>query len=178
MVDDDLVLRKLMPRSLSRIAPTWSIQEASNGETVLRMTASEQFDLIFLDQCMASIDKQLLGTETARAMRAKGVQSRICGLSGNDIEEPFRNAGADAFILKPFSCEQNALKREVQRILEARQPQIQEEPLIAALPSTAGATISPSPAAQDESMEEANDAQQVPKKFRSSLLMTMRCCAS
>ena len=119
VVDDDLVLRKLMSRSLQRIAPEWSIQEAANGETALRMTDTAAFDLIFMDQYMASIEKQLLGTETTRELRARGVQSRICGLSANDLEEPFRNTGADTFLIEPFPCEKVALKREMCQILYA-----------------------------------------------------------
>jgi CheY-like chemotaxis protein len=119
VVDDDLVLRKLLSRSLQRIAPTWLIQEAANGETALRMTDTAAFDLIFMDQYMASIEKQLLGTEATRELRARGVQSRICGLSANDLEETFRNAGADTFLIKPFPCEKEALKREMFRILYA-----------------------------------------------------------
>ena len=38
---------------------------------------------------MTSVDKQLLGTETAMVMRARGVTNIICGLSANDIRENF-----------------------------------------------------------------------------------------
>jgi CheY-like chemotaxis protein len=86
-VDDDLVLRKLFSRSVAKAAPTWKIQEAANGETALRMVDSEAYDLIFMDQHMASTEKQMLGTETVRALRAKGFKNTICGLSANDIEQ-------------------------------------------------------------------------------------------
>ena len=85
--------------------PTWNISEASSGETALRMCEElqpEQYDLIFLDQYMASVDKQLLGTETAQAMRTKGVSGRICGLSANDLRDTFINSGANDFVLKPM----------------------------------------------------------------------------
>ena len=49
---------------------------------------------------MASVEKQLLGTETAQSMRMKGLKSKICGLSANDLRDAFINAGADDFILK------------------------------------------------------------------------------
>jgi signal transduction histidine kinase len=74
-------------------------------------------DDLMLDQYMASVEKQLLGTETARALRAKGVKSKICGLSANDIEESFLESGADAFIMKPLPCRKEALSRELLRIL-------------------------------------------------------------
>jgi len=66
---------------------------------------------------MASVEKQLLGTETVRALRAKGVESIICGLSANDVGEPFLNAGANAFMFKPFPCEKSQLAEELVRVL-------------------------------------------------------------
>lgn len=66
---------------------------------------------------MASIEKQLLGTDTVRAMRSRGIQSIICGLSANDMEQEFLAAGANAFMLKPFPCEKKALTMEIHRIL-------------------------------------------------------------
>jgi signal transduction histidine kinase/CheY-like chemotaxis protein len=118
-VDDDTVLRKMFSRALRRVAPDWEVQEASNGETALRMVEKENFDIIFIDQYMASIEKQLLGTETVREIRAKGVKSVICGLSANDTEEQFLDAGASAFMFKPFACEKKALQAEINRVLAA-----------------------------------------------------------
>ena len=116
-VDDDLMLRKLFARAVSNVMPEWDVQEAANGETALRLVDKQSYDLIFLDQYMASVEKQLLGTETARALRAKGVKSKICGLSANDIEKSFLESGADAFIMKPLPCRKEALSRELLRIL-------------------------------------------------------------
>mmetsp|Transcript_5570 Transcript_5570/g.8534 ORF Transcript_5570/g.8534 Transcript_5570/m.8534 type:complete len:862 (+) Transcript_5570:152-2737(+) len=113
IVDDDLILRKLLTRSLRRVAPTWSIQEAANGETALTLTDTDTFDLIFLDQYMASVEKQLLGTETAFALRAKGITSRICGLSANNLEDAFLESGANSFLLKPFNSEKEALTKDL-----------------------------------------------------------------
>jgi signal transduction histidine kinase/CheY-like chemotaxis protein len=118
-VDDTFVLRKLFGRSVKRIAPDWKVEEAASGETALRLVEEgNKYDLIFVDQYMASTDKQLLGTEAIRAMRAKGVKSIICGLSANDLEKAFLNAGADAFTIKPFPCEENLLRHELVRILK------------------------------------------------------------
>lgn len=66
---------------------------------------------------MASVEKQMLGTETVGAMRAKGLACRICGLSANDKEKEFLEAGADAFSFKPFPCEPRALTQELCRVL-------------------------------------------------------------
>jgi signal transduction histidine kinase/CheY-like chemotaxis protein len=118
-VDDDLVLRKLFSRSVTKAAPTWKIHEAANGETALRLVDSEAYDLIFMDQHMASTEKQLLGTETVRALRAKGFKSTICGLSANDIEQSFMSAGADCFILKPIPCDRSRLMGVLDGILSS-----------------------------------------------------------
>lgn len=66
---------------------------------------------------MASIQKQMLGTETVRALRSKGYQGLICGLSANAMQEAFLAAGADAFMYKPFPCEKGPLTKELARII-------------------------------------------------------------
>jgi len=116
-VDDDMVLRKLFSRSCRKVAPNWAVKEAGNGEAALGITKTEDFDLIFMDQYMASVQKQLLGTETTRALRAQGVTARICGLSANDVEKSFLEAGADSFMMKPFPCKPDALRKELVRVV-------------------------------------------------------------
>jgi CheY-like chemotaxis protein len=136
-VDDDLVLRKLFSRTIRNILPGWTVREAANGETAIRLVEdstssstssssrgdgpSSSYDLIFVDQYMASYDKQLLGSETVTALRSMGVACRICGLSANDAEREFLAAGADAFMFKPFPCERQALLAELDRILHGRE---------------------------------------------------------
>jgi CheY-like chemotaxis protein len=117
-VDDDPILRKLFTRTVRTVAPSWTIREAANGETALRLVDDkEKFDLIFMDMYMASVEKQLLGTETVKVLRNKGVDCRICGLSANDKESEFLEAGADVFTFKPFPCEARALTQELCRVL-------------------------------------------------------------
>jgi signal transduction histidine kinase/ActR/RegA family two-component response regulator len=119
-VDDDHVLRKLFVRAVRQVAPHWTIREAASGETAIQLVDSQDFDLIFMDQYMASTEKTLLGTETVRVLRSKGVQSILCGLSANDLEKAFVTAGADAFIMKPMPCEKNLLTRELLRITNGK----------------------------------------------------------
>ena len=52
VVDDDMILRRLVTRTLKRVAPTWSISQAANGERALELVDEQVFDLIFLDQYM------------------------------------------------------------------------------------------------------------------------------
>ena len=56
-VDDDTVLRKLFNRSLKRVAAGWDVSETANGETALHLCRSSKFDVIFMDQYMASVEK-------------------------------------------------------------------------------------------------------------------------
>jgi len=143
-VDDDMVLRKLFSRTLRKVNPTWSCMEASSGESAIdlisqRAADSQEksededefnrrnedgdcgFDLIFMDQYMASVQKQLLGTETVRAIRAKGFRTPIiCGLSANDVGVAFDHAGSDAFLIKPFPCKKDELKKELLKVVNSR----------------------------------------------------------
>jgi CheY-like chemotaxis protein len=138
-VDDDYLLRRLFRRSLEKMMPTWVVEEAASGETALRMIEEEEckpYDLIFVDQYMSSVSKQMLGTETVRALRASGNltsntattttgRTIICGLSANDMERQFHQAGADSFLMKPFPCDKKSLSEELCRILNL--PQLEEQ---------------------------------------------------
>lgn len=118
-VDDDAILRKLFARSIARVRPKWHIDHASHGEEALEMVETKKYELIFIDQYMASDKKKmLLGTETVPLMRrqAKKATCIICGLSANDLKDQFLDAGADAFMLKPFPCEKKALEQELIRV--------------------------------------------------------------
>ena len=141
-VDDDMILRKLFSRTLRKVNPTWVCKEASSGEMAIELISSNAectegfqdeedgdekpeadcgFDLIFMDQYMASVQKQLLGTETVRKIRANGYYKPIiCGLSANDVEEAFYHAGSDAFMFKPFPCKKDELEKELLKVLNSR----------------------------------------------------------
>jgi signal transduction histidine kinase/ActR/RegA family two-component response regulator len=119
-VDDDRILRKLASRSIGNLQPSWKVREAASGETALQLAEEEHFDIIFMDQYMTSVDQSLLGTATVRALRAKGVESVICGLSANDLDQMFKNAGADLFLMKPFPAKQEELKTAMTKVLQAR----------------------------------------------------------
>ena len=46
-----------------------------------------------------------------------GFKGRICGLSANEMEDAFLTAGANAFMIKPFPCEKEPLKKELCRVI-------------------------------------------------------------
>jgi len=154
-VDDDMLLRKMFSRVLKVTAPSWRIQEASNGETALKIVENEDFDLIFLDQYMAAVEKQLLGTETVAAMRAKGVKSIICGLSANDMEVRFKEVGANAFMSKPFPCQKDRLKEELLRFCNSSTvSKVKARQKLAASFSSSEASSPPTTAAKISTIDE------------------------
>ena len=108
--DDERILRKLAIRAFSKLRPEWTVEETASGEAALQLVESREFDIIFLDQYYTSVERRLTGTETTRAMRAKGVDTIICGVSANDLEDAFLSAGADLFSSKPFATDQKSLE--------------------------------------------------------------------
>ena len=119
IVDDDKITRKLFSRSVKKIAPQWKIQDAGSGEEALEIVtnAAKPFDLIFMDQYMGTEADMLLGSDVVAELRNRGNESVICGMSANDVETLFDDAGADAFIFKPLPFRPDALTRELKRIL-------------------------------------------------------------
>jgi CheY-like chemotaxis protein len=116
-VDDERILRKLAIRAIGKLRPNWTVREAATGEAALALIETESFDLIFMDMYFTSTERQLTGIETVRAMRAKGVTCCICGLSANNLEGPFHNAGASSFLTKPFPAKQDDLSPFLQSLL-------------------------------------------------------------
>jgi hypothetical protein len=41
----------------------------------------------------------------------------MCGLSANDVRDEFSDAGANAFMVKPFPCKQGVLREELRKML-------------------------------------------------------------
>jgi len=124
LVDDDRTLRRLAARGIKTVLPDVHIREASSGETALTLTEAEEFDIVFIDQYMTTTaDTALRGTDVVRLMRKRGVKSMICGLSSNQQEEVFLEAGANHFQLKPLPCGADDLRALLETILSKRQEQ-------------------------------------------------------
>jgi CheY-like chemotaxis protein len=124
-VDDDNVLRKLFARAVKKVAPSWHIAEAVSGEVAIQLARTNHFDLILCDQYMtSSVHKSLLGTETARELRAQGYRNRICGLSANDLEEAFLKAGADCFLIKPFPCKADEIRLALAKLVAIKHEEL------------------------------------------------------
>ena len=79
---------------------------------------TNEYDMIFVDQYMPALERPLLGTEVIRQLRAAGSKCIMCGLSANDMKDEFLASGANAFRMKPFSCEKARLKKELLVLLD------------------------------------------------------------
>jgi len=106
-------------RSVANIAPKWNVKFANSGEKAIQIatTGGTNFDLIFIDQYFLSDDSEVLGTDAVVEMRNNGIRGRICGMSANDHENIFDDAGADSFMFKPLPQNPDALKQDLLRIL-------------------------------------------------------------
>ena len=89
---------------------------------LLKVSHAHDF-LSLLNQYMASMQKQLLGTETTKALRSKGVKSKICGLSANEMGDDFFAAGANAFVCKPLPTKKVLLQQILCEILLGYAPE-------------------------------------------------------
>lgn len=80
-----------------------SCEFVGNGEAVPERLAKAEFDAVLMDMVLPGIS----GVEAIRQIRALPPPLRvipIIGVSGRDQDEPAaRQAGADAFLLKPVS---------------------------------------------------------------------------
>ena len=120
-VDDDKIARKLFARTIKKMNPNWVVKDAASGENALELLKGTDmtFDLIFMDYIMGTDDTQLLGDATVALVRKEGIKSKICGMSANDVEDQFRDSGADGFIFKPLPFRPQPLTGELLRILSA-----------------------------------------------------------
>lgn len=105
IVDDHPLLRKGLRQLIELEDDLELIAEASNGQDALDLVAENEPDLIVLDLNMQGMD----GIETLKAMREKGVASRIVMLTVSDHDEDVVAAitnGADGFLLKDMEPEE------------------------------------------------------------------------
>ncbi|MDQ1397244.1 MAG: hypothetical protein QOG64_2503 [Acidimicrobiaceae bacterium] len=98
VVDDDDMIRRLVRTVLE--ADEYEVVEARNGDLALELTESAHPAVVVLDVMMPGID----GVEVCRRIDHESVKVVI--LTARDdptLEKACREAGADAFLTKPFS---------------------------------------------------------------------------
>lgn len=98
VVDDDDMIRRLVRAVLE--ADEFEVAEARDGQTALDLAGSANPAVVVLDVMMPGLD----GVEVCR--RLDHAQVKVVVLTARDdpkLETEVREAGADAFMTKPFS---------------------------------------------------------------------------
>jgi two-component system response regulator MprA len=126
IVDDDPSLRQFLRTELE--LEGYSCQEASTGQQALALIRGEPWDLLLLDWTLPDFS----GVEICRRLRASHNPTPVLMLTGVDgIEDRVRalDAGADDYLVKPFSIEEllarlRALQRRSNSQEGAQAPQL------------------------------------------------------
>jgi CheY-like chemotaxis protein len=104
IVDDSIVVRRILVLTVHQLAEFFyaDVHQAGNGAIALRLMAENTYDLVLSDVRMPHMD----GLEFVHNVRAAGDQVTpivlISTLGTEDDVARGREAGADAYILKPI----------------------------------------------------------------------------
>jgi DNA-binding response OmpR family regulator len=107
LVEDDVALASFLKKGMEQQG--YGVTHASNGEAGVEIAAENPSDVIVLDLNLPRLD----GVEVLRRMRMGGVQTPVLVLTGRgSVEERIRclDAGADDFLVKPFSFHEMAAR--------------------------------------------------------------------
>lgn len=96
VIDDDEAVRKLLSDVLG--LHEFVVCAVHNGTFALELIEKKDFDIIITDYSMPGID----GIALTKIMRSRCPKSFIIGISADCDERDFLNAGANAFLHKPF----------------------------------------------------------------------------
>ena len=102
VVDDSKFMRMLLGDLLTRSG--FEVLEAESGEEAIRICREQRPDLVTLDILMPGRD----GIETLQDLREQDPTVRVVMVTALGMEDYIQRAleaGADGFILKPFSPE-------------------------------------------------------------------------
>jgi DNA-binding response OmpR family regulator len=102
IVDDDPAIRRVVSALLD--LDEYGLLEAADGQAALEMVRDERPDLVILDLTMPRLD----GLGTCQALRSDPelAGTRVLVLTGRDQPDDraaAHDAGADAYLVKPFS---------------------------------------------------------------------------
>lgn len=103
IVEDNNVNTLVLSRLLAKLGAQ-HVDSAANGELALERCSAQHYDLIFMDTHMPVLD----GLSATRALRTRGVQARIVGVSADAMRDDRTLAlasGMDDYITKPVSLD-------------------------------------------------------------------------
>ncbi|MGH3579993.1 MAG: response regulator transcription factor [Mycobacterium sp.] len=126
IADDDNVVRDVVRRYLERDGLDVSV--ASDGNQALRLLGTEQIDVAVLDVMMPGPD----GLTLCRALRERGGYAipviLLTALGEEDDRIAGLEAGADDYVVKPFSPRELALR--VRSVLRRTPPMVGAPPIV------------------------------------------------
>ncbi|HEX3425633.1 MAG TPA: response regulator [Acidimicrobiales bacterium] len=98
VVDDDDMIRRLVRTVLE--ADEFEVAEATDGESALALATTAEPAVVVLDIMMPGLD----GVEVCRRLDHERVKVIVLTARDDpDLEHDCRQAGANAFVTKPFS---------------------------------------------------------------------------
>ena len=100
LVDDDNELREALAEQFD-LYEGFTVLQAENATTGVKMAEAERTDLILLDVDMPDMD----GREACKLMRTRGVRAPIIMLTGQDSDADTilgLDSGANDYVTKPF----------------------------------------------------------------------------
>ena len=108
VVDDSASIRRIVVRTMNSVGVDQAI-EAADGPAALSAFQADSFDLILLDWDLPKIS----GIEVLRAIRAAGSTVPVIMVARDSAKSTVLGAvqaGANAYLIKPFSPDQLAVK--------------------------------------------------------------------
>lgn len=118
IVDDEKTILELVHNVLGSLGFR-NIVIARSGPKAMELVAAHKFDFIITDWRMADLDGVELVRFTRTSPASKNAMTPVIMLTGNtEAHEVItaRNAGIDAYIIKPFTAEQ--LVKRIRTIIE------------------------------------------------------------
>lgn len=119
VIDDSKIMRQMVMKALreSRLAE-WEFAEADDGSDALAKFDPNTVDICFVDWNMPT----MTGVEFIKQARARGDTGLVPMVmvtsekSMAKIEEALEQAGADAFVCKPFTADE--MRGKLQRVVD------------------------------------------------------------
>ena len=111
IVDDDPIIRRLLPAFCMMYSNVCTPLTAPNGEEALRIVASERIDLILTDVEMPVMD----GCELVANVKKRYPNIKIIvmtGLKCDEVDKRLRAVGISQYIEKPFTALDLAMRLE------------------------------------------------------------------
>jgi DNA-binding response OmpR family regulator len=115
IVDDDLGIREALRRGLE--VEGFAVRDAADGSAALEAIAAQPPAIVVLDVTMPGLS----GVEVVRRLREEGRTLPVCMLSARDEVDDLA-AGADDYVVKPFSVTELAARLHALVRLHDSQP--------------------------------------------------------